>query len=47
MVFLERVSRCWKESNTEGRMSDIRGKPSQEDFLKIKKDAERIAEQIK
>jgi hypothetical protein len=39
--------RGWKENNTEGRIVDIRGKPSQEDFLKIKKDAERIAQQIK
>ncbi len=39
--------RGWKEGNTKGRMGDIRGKPSQEDFLKIKKDAEHIAELIK
>jgi len=39
--------RGWKEGNINGRMGDIRGKPSQEDFLKIKKDSDRIAEQIK
>jgi flavodoxin len=34
--------RGWKEGNTEGRMGDIRGKPDQEDLLKIR----RLAEQI-
>jgi len=37
----------WKEGNTEGRMGDIRGKPSQEDLLKIRNDAELIIERIK
>ncbi|MHA2407856.1 MAG: flavodoxin family protein, partial [Candidatus Ranarchaeia archaeon] len=34
--------RGWKKGNTEGRMGDIRGKPSQEDLMKIRKNAERI-----
>jgi flavodoxin len=33
------------ENSTQGRMGDIRGKPSEEDLLKIKKDAERIAQE--
>lgn len=37
----------WKQGNIEGKMGDIRGKPSKEDLLKIKKDAANITRQIK
>ena len=39
--------RGWNEGNTEGRMGDIRGKPSQEDLLKIRKNAEQIGKKAK
>jgi len=39
--------RGWKQGNTEGRMGDIRGKPCQEDFLKIRENAKHIAEKMK
>ena len=32
------------ENSTQGRMGDIRGKPTREDLLKVKEDAERLAE---
>lgn len=38
--------RGWNEGNTIGRMGDIRGKPSQEDLFKIKKDAEQLGQKI-
>jgi flavodoxin len=31
------------ENSTQGRMGDIRGKPTEEDLLKIKEDTERLA----
>jgi flavodoxin len=31
------------ENSTQGRMGDIRGKPTEEDLLKIRKDAEQLA----
>jgi flavodoxin len=34
------------ENSTKGRMGDIRGKPTAEELLKIKKDAEAIAAQL-
>lgn len=39
--------RGWKEGNIEGRMGDIRGKPSQEDLLKIRKNAEQMGKRLK
>ena len=38
--------RGWSEGNTKGRMGDIRGKPSQEELLKIRNNAEKIGKQI-
>lgn len=32
-----------EENSTQGRMGDIRGKPTREDLLKIKEDAQRLA----
>ena len=37
----------WKEGNIQGRMGDIQGKPSKEDLLKIKRNAQEISEKIK
>ena len=37
----------WMEGNRGGRMGDIRGKPSQEDLLKIRENAKHIAEKMK
>ena len=34
------------ENSTKGRMGDIRGKPTEEELLKIKRDAEAIAAQL-
>ena len=34
------------EKSTQGRMGDIRGKPTREDLLKITEDAERMARQL-
>lgn len=34
------------ENSTQGRMGDIRGKPQEEELLKIKEDAERLARNI-
>jgi flavodoxin len=34
------------ENSTQGRMGDIRGKPTEEELLKIKKDAEAIATKL-
>jgi hypothetical protein len=31
------------ENSTQGRMGDIRGKPTQEELMKIKEDTERLA----
>jgi hypothetical protein len=31
------------ENSTQGRMGDIRGKPTEEDLLKVRKDAELLA----
>jgi hypothetical protein len=31
------------ENSTQGRMGDIRGKPTKEDLLKIKNDTEQLA----
>jgi len=36
-----------EDANTKGRMGDIRGKPSKEDLLKITKNAEIIAKDLK
>jgi len=38
--------RGWKEGNTEGKMGDIRGKPNQEDLLKIRNKAEEIGKKL-
>ena len=38
--------RGWKKGNMEGRMGDIRGKPSREDLLKIRRNAEQIGKRI-
>jgi len=38
--------RGWKEGNTKGRMGDIRGKPNQDDLLKIRKNAEKIGKEL-
>jgi flavorubredoxin len=38
--------RGWKKGNMEGRMGDIRGKPSREDLLKIRNNAEQIGKRI-
>jgi len=38
--------RGWKKGNMEGRMGDIRGKPSREDLLKIRNNAEQIGKKI-
>jgi hypothetical protein len=35
-----------EDYSTKGRMGDIRGKPTEEELLKIKKDAEAIAAQL-
>jgi hypothetical protein len=32
-----------EDYSTKGRMGDIRGKPTKEELLKVKKDAENIA----
>ena len=34
------------ENSTQGRMGDIRGKPTEEELLKIKKDTEAIAAKL-
>ena len=36
----------WEEGNIKGRMGDIRGKPTEEDLLRIRKDAEVIAAKL-
>jgi hypothetical protein len=33
----------WDEGNTQGRMGDIRGKPTEEELLKLKEDTGRLA----
>jgi flavodoxin len=38
--------RGWKEGNTKGRMGDIRGKPNQDDLVKIRKNAEKIGKKL-
>jgi len=38
--------RGWKEGNTKGKMGDIRGKPTQEDLQKIRKNAEQIGKKL-
>jgi hypothetical protein len=35
-----------EDLNTQGRLGDIRGKPTAEDLAKIKKDAEQIAKSL-
>lgn len=37
----------WKEGNTEGRMGNIRGKPSQEDLLRIRENAKHLTKKMK
>jgi len=37
----------WEEGNIKGKMGDIRGKPTEGDLLKIKKDAEQIARELR
>ena len=37
----------WEEGNIKGRMGDIRGLPSEDDLIKIRKDAEKIAKKIR
>ena len=35
-----------EDLNTQGRLGDIRGKPTAEDLAKIKKDAEQLAKSL-
>jgi hypothetical protein len=36
----------WEEGNVKGRMGDIRGLPSEDDLMKIRREAEKIAKKI-
>jgi hypothetical protein len=45
-VFKARALHGSKEVSTKGMMGDIRGKPSEEDLEKIRKDAEELAHSL-